>query len=50
MIDGQDYVLPEHVKEVMAAVANHRLVLTSDELNEKNQTAASYISESVPIP
>ncbi len=50
LIDGQDYVLPEHVKEVMAAVVNHRLVLTSDELNEKNQTAASYISESVPIP
>ena len=50
LIDGQDYVLPEHVKEVMAAVINHRLVLTSDELNEKKQTAASYISESVPIP
>lgn len=50
LIDGQDYVLPEHVKEVMAAVINHRLVLTSDELDEKAQTAASYISESVPIP
>jgi MoxR-like ATPase len=50
LIDGQDYVLPEHVKEVMPAVVDHRLVLTSDELSEKAQTAASYISESVPIP
>ena len=50
LIDGEDYVLPEHVKEVMAAVVNHRLVLTTDDLNEKGKTAASYISESVPIP
>lgn len=50
LIDGQDYVLPEHVKEVLAAVVNHRLILTSDELSEKAQTAASYISESVSIP
>lgn len=50
LIDGQDYVLPEHVKEVMAAVVNHRLVLTTDELGEKGKTASSYISESVPVP
>lgn len=50
LIDGQDYVLPEHIKEVMAAVVNHRLVLTTDELSDKGQTAASYISESVPVP
>lgn len=50
LIEGLEYVLPEHIKEVMASVVNHRLVLTSDELVEKKQTAASYISESVPVP
>ena len=50
LIDGQDFVLPEHVKEVMLAVVNHRLVQTSDELSVKGQTPADYICESVPIP
>ena len=50
LIDGQDFVLPEDIKEVMAAVVNHRLVVTSSELNDKNLTPASYLAESVPIP
>jgi MoxR-like ATPase len=50
LIDGKDFVLPEHVKEVLPAVVNHRLVANSDELGSKNLTAAEYIAESVPIP
>lgn len=50
LIDGEEFVLPEHVKEVLPAVANHRLVQTSDELRAKNLTSADFIAESVPIP
>ena len=50
LIDGKDFVLPEHVKEVLPAVVNHRLIANSDELSSKNMTAAEYITESVPIP
>ncbi|MDH5711069.1 MAG: AAA family ATPase [Gammaproteobacteria bacterium] len=50
LIEGQDFVLPEHIKTVMASVVNHRLEVSSDELAEQGKTAASYISESVPIP
>ncbi len=50
LIDGKDFVLPEHIKEVMPAVVNHRLVVNSDELQSNNQTAADYIAGSVPIP
>ena len=50
LIEGQEYVLPEHIKTVMPAVVNHRLEVSSDELDEQGQTAASYISGAVPIP
>jgi MoxR-like ATPase len=50
LIEGQEYVLPEHIKTVMAAVVNHRLEVSSDELDSQGKTAASYIAESVPIP
>ena len=50
LIEGKDFVLPEHVKEVLPAVVNQRLVANSDELGSKNLTAAEYIAESVPIP
>lgn len=50
LIEGQEYVLPEHVKAVMAAVVDHRLEVSSGELADHGKTAASYISESVPIP
>jgi len=50
LIEGQEFVLPEHVKAVMAAVVNHRLEVSGDELGDHGKTAASYISESVPIP
>jgi len=50
LIEGQEYVLPEHVKAVMASVVDHRLEVSSGELGDHGKTAASYISESVPIP
>ena len=50
LIEGQEYVLPEHIKTVMAVVVNHRLEMTSEELADDKKTAADYISESVPIP
>ena len=50
LIEGQEYVLPEHVKAVMASVVDHRLEVSSSELGDHGKTAASYISESVPIP
>ena len=50
LIEGQEYVLPEHIKTVMAAVINHRLEMSSEELGDDKKTAADYISESVPIP
>ena len=50
LIDGKEFVLPEHIKQVLPAVANHRLVVTSDELEAKQQTAADFITESLPVP
>jgi len=50
LIEGKDFVLPEHIKRVLPAVVNHRLVKTSDELESKDQTAADFISASVPVP
>jgi MoxR-like ATPase len=50
LIEGKEFVLPEHVKQVLPAVVNHRLVKTSDELDAKNLTAADFISDSVPVP
>lgn len=50
LLEGQDYVLPEHIKTVMAAVVNHRLEVAGDELGRQGKTAAGFIAESVPIP
>jgi MoxR-like ATPase len=50
LIDGREFVLPEHIKQVLPAVVNHRLVNTSDELDIKKQTAADFITASVPVP
>jgi MoxR-like ATPase len=50
LIDGKDFVLPEHIKRVLPAVVNHRLVTTSDELDARQQTAADFIAASVPVP
>ena len=50
LIDGKDFVLPEHVRQVLAPVVNHRLIASSDELVAAGKTPADCILESVPIP
>jgi MoxR-like ATPase len=50
LIEGRDFVLPEHVRQVLAPVVNHRLVANSDDLAASGKTAADFILESVPIP
>lgn len=50
LIDGKEFVLPEHIKQVLPAVVNHRLVKTSDELETRKQTSADFIADSVPVP
>ncbi|UCB53876.1 MAG: MoxR family ATPase [Thiotrichales bacterium] len=50
LIDGKEFVLPEHIKEVLPAVVNHRLVKTSDDLDTKHQSAADFIAACVPVP
>jgi MoxR-like ATPase len=50
LIDGEDFVLPEHIKQVLPAVVNHRLVQTSDELQANKQTPADFLAASVPVP
>ncbi len=50
LLEGQDFVLPEHIKRVLPSVANHRLVINADDLQQKQVTAAEYISQSVPVP
>ena len=50
LIEGKDFVLPEHVRQVLAPVVNHRLVATGDDLVAAGQTPADCIMDSVPIP
>ena len=50
LIEGKEFVLPEHIKQVLPSVVNHRLVMTSDELETRKQTAADFICATVPVP
>jgi MoxR-like ATPase len=50
LIEGKEFVLPEHIKQVLPSVVNHRLVMTSDELETRKQTAADFICVTVPVP
>jgi len=49
LIDGKDFVIPEHVKAVLPSVVNHRLNIMSDELHLDNKQASDIIAESIPI-
>ena len=49
LLSGHDFVLPEHVKAVLPAVANHRLPLR-DGAQEGAASAAEIIVDSVPVP
>lgn len=48
MISGHDFVVPEHVKAVLAAVVNHRLPVNDSK--DAHMTAAEQINNSVPVP
>ncbi|NNL06541.1 MAG: MoxR family ATPase [Gammaproteobacteria bacterium] len=50
LIEGKEFVLPEHIKQVLPSVVNHRLVMTSDELETRKQTATDFICATVPVP
>jgi MoxR-like ATPase len=50
LIEGSDYVLPEHIKQVLPSVVDHRLVLNSDDANKTWTSAAEFIAASVPVP
>jgi MoxR-like ATPase len=50
LIEADDYVLPDHIKRVLPAVVNHRLVLTHDATQAAATTAAEHITSNVAIP
>jgi len=50
MIQGHDFVVPEHVKAVLASVVNHRLPSAGESLDSDQKTPAEIINESVPVP
>lgn len=50
MISGHDFVVPEHVKAVLPAVVNHRLVAETEESSQMQGAAAEIIARAVPIP
>jgi len=49
LIDGQDFVLPEHIKEVLPAVVDHRLELIADGSEAEPRKASDLITRSVAI-
>lgn len=49
LIDGQKYVLPEHVQTILPAVANHRLPVHIDSHSKQLTSAAEHIMESISI-
>lgn len=49
LIEGQKYVLPEHVQTILPAVANHRLPVHLDTHSKQLMSAAEHIMESISI-
>ena len=49
LMEGKDFVLPEHVKTVLSSVVNHRLISTSDEHQTESKQASDIIAESIAI-
>ena len=49
LIDGQQYVLPEHVQTILPTVANHRLPVHLDTSSKQLLPAAQYIMESISV-
>jgi len=49
LIDGQKYVLPEHVQTILPAVADHRLPVHLDAGSKQLKSAAQHIMDSISI-
>jgi len=49
LVDGQQYVLPEHVQTILPVVVNHRLPVTIETGAKQVTSAAEHIIESVSI-
>lgn len=49
LIDGQKYVLPEHVQLILPAVVNHRLPVHLEAGSKQLMSAAQHIMESTSI-
>lgn len=49
LIEGQKFVLPEHVQAIMPAVVNHRLPAYLDSNSKALSSAADHIRESISI-
>jgi len=49
LIEGKQYVLPEHVQAILPAVVNHRLPVHLDASSKQLTSPADYIMESVSI-
>ena len=49
LLDGQDFVLPEHVQAILPSVVNHRLPVQLDSDARQLSSAAEHIIESVSI-
>ena len=49
LMEGKDFVLPEHIKTVLPSVVNHRLITTSDDFLSDNKQPSDLIAESISI-
>ncbi len=49
LVEGEEYVLPEHVQAILPAVVNHRLPVNLEPGNKQTTTPAQYIMESTSI-
>jgi len=49
-IDGEKFVLPEHVKQVLATVVNHRLTLQTETNDIEFETPAHCIIANIAVP
>jgi len=49
LIDGQKYVLPEHVQNILPAVVNHRLPVHASAGSKQPQSAAQHILHSISV-
>lgn len=49
LIDGQKYVLPEHLQAILPAVTNHRLPIHLDASSKQLKTAAQFIMDAISV-